>query len=365
MFLLFIFISIAVIYLHSNQQRISENPFNSTFILSVMKKYGGTTLSHLLLLEDKRVFQAQKGSVLISYRKKGRKLFVLGDPFGDQEKIEESLDEFFSYASNMKLTPVFYQASEKYVSLYQKHGYRLFKVGEEAKVNLKSFVIEGKKFGNIRNVKNKFTKEGYIFSVAHPPFCSSLLKEMKSVSNEWLNDRKEKGFSVSSFSEEYISYFPVSLFRDPNGRLIAFASLPSDYQKEETLSIDIMRYRNDSPRGAMDMVFVSTILWAKEMGYASCSLGMSPLSNVGVDKNSPYQEKIARYAFLNGCKFYNFKGLRRYKAKFASEWSPRYLVYKKSFLFLLLLQLILIVKTEPIHKFSFIKKKIFRDKEAV
>ncbi|WP_141549699.1 phosphatidylglycerol lysyltransferase domain-containing protein [Bacillus sp. AFS040349] len=363
-FLLFFFISIAVIYLYSNQQRISENVFNRSFILSVMKKYGGTTLSHLLFLEDKQVFQAQGGSVLISYRKKGRRLFILGDPFGDKEKIEEGLNEFFSYASKRKLTPVFYQASEKYISFYEKHGYRLFKVGEEAKVNLKSFVIEGKKFGNIRNIKNKFTKDGYIFSVAHPPFSSSLLEEMKSVSNEWLNDRKEKGFSVSSFSEEYISYFPVSLFRDPNGRLIAFASLPSDYQKEETLSIDIMRYRNDS-RGAMDMVFVSTILWAKEMGYTSCSLGMSPLSNVGVDNNSPFQEKIARYAFLNGCKFYNFKGLRRYKAKFATDWSPRYLVYKKSLLFLLILQLILIVQKEPIHKFSFIKKKIFRDKEAV
>ncbi|WP_442920020.1 phosphatidylglycerol lysyltransferase domain-containing protein [Metabacillus sp. B2-18] len=68
---------------------------------------------------------------------------------------------------------------------------------------------------------------------------------------------------------------------------------------------------------------------------------------------------------MNGCKFYNFKGLRRYKAKFATDWSPRYLVYKKSLLFLLILQLILIVQKEPIHKFSFIKKKIFRDKEAV
>lgn len=355
----------AVIYIVLIQQRTSENILNRSFILSVMKKYGGTTLSHLLFLEDKQIFEAQEGSVLISYRQKGKKLFVLGDPFGDPSKIQAGLDEFFAFASKQRLTPIFYQVSEKYCSYFQAKGYRLFKVGEEAKVDLKHFVIEGKKFSNIRNIKNRFTKDGYTFSVVHPPFSSTLLSELRTVSNEWLNDRKEKSFSVSSFSEDYISNFPVSVFRDPNGRLIAFASLPSDYQKEEAASIDLMRYRYDSPKSAMDMVFVSSILWAKEMGYTTCSLGMSPLSNVGVDKNSSYQEKIARFAFLNGCKFYNFKGLRKYKAKFATDWSPRYLVYKRSLLPFLVIQLIMIVRKEPNHKTSIIKKKVYRDKEAV
>jgi len=345
--------------------RTGDHHINCSYVISFIKKYGGNTLSHLLFLEDKKVFLAQNGSVLISYKQKGKKLFVLGDPIGDEEKHHDGLEEFFSYAANQRLTPIFYQATEKYTSFYLKQGYRLFKVGEEAKVDLKKFVIEGKKFRNIRNLRNKFTKDGYLFSIAYPPFDSNLIDEMKSVSDDWLNGRKEKGFSVSAFSDHYIGHFPVSLFRDPNGRLLAFASLPSDQQQEESLSIDLMRYRNESPRGAMDMVFISTILWAKEKGYSVCSLGMTPLSNVGTDPNSPYQEKIARYAFLNGCRFYNFKGLRRYKAKFATDWSPRYLVYKKSLLFFLIIQLIIIVRKEPKHKDSALIRKILRDKQVV
>ena len=330
-----------------------------------MKRYGGNTLSHLLFLEDKQLFFAQNDSVIISYKQMGKKLFVLGDPIGDEEKLEAGMEEFFEYALKQRMTPIFYQASEKYSSYYLKRGYRLFKIGEEAKVDLNNFGIEGKKFSNMRNIRNKFTKEGYHFSVVHPPFTKELIEEMQIVSDEWLNNRKEKGFSVSSFSERYIGNFSVSLFRDPNGSLIAFASLPADYQQKETISIDLMRYRNTSPKATMDMVFLSTILWAKEKGYSVCSLGMSPLSNVGIERDSPYQEKIARFAFMNGCRFYNFKGLRNFKSKYATNWVPRYLVYKKSLLFFLIIQLIIIVKKEPKQNELIVLKKMMRNKEAV
>ncbi|PMC35133.1 hypothetical protein CJ195_20285 [Bacillus sp. UMB0899] len=358
-------IIVVLIVLYTNSLKTGQYISTSAFVLSFVKKYGGNTLSHLLFLEDKQVFLAQNDSVLISYKQMGKKLFVLGDPIGDEERLEDGLEEFFQFALKQRLTPIFYQASERYTASHKKRGYRLFKIGEEAKVNLTNFVIEGKKFSNMRNIRNKFTKEGYSFSVVHPPFSKELMEEMQFVSDEWLHDRKEKGFSVSSFSEDYIGNFSVSLFRDPNGCLLAFASLPSDYQQKQAISIDLMRYRKHSPRATMDMVFISTILWAKEKGYSICSLGMSPLSNVGIEPNSPYPEKIARYAFLNGCKFYNFKGLRKFKGKFATNWTPRYLVYKKSLLFFLIIQLIIIVRKEPKQKESITIRKYIRNKQAI
>jgi phosphatidylglycerol lysyltransferase len=354
------------ILLVNYQKQINKDMFfDNAFVLSFIKKYGGNTLSHLLFLQDKQVYSAQNDTVLISYRQIGNKYIVLGDPIGDETLLEDGLNEFLEFASKRRTIPIFYQVSKRFMSYFQNRDYRFFKVGEEAKVCLKSFTIEGKKSAKIRTAKNKFTREGYVFSVVHPPFSSELLTEFKAVSDEWLADRKEKSFSVSSFREDYIDLFPVSLLRNNDGKLIAFASLPSDYQDEETISIDLMRYTNDSPTGAMDMVFVSTILWAKEQGYTSCSLGMSPLSNVGTQAGAPFRDKIARYAFLNGCKFYNFKGLRRYKAKFATDWTPRYLVYKKSFFITVVFYLLLIVRKEPKSKQQFLVKKIFNHKKAV
>lgn len=363
-FLLFT-ISCSYMLIVCYKNRTDESMFDDTFVLSFIKKYGGNTLSHLLFLQDKKVYSAQNDSVLISYRRKGNKYIVLGDPIGDDARLEDGLDEFLDYASKQRTTPVFYQASERFMSFYHDRGYRFFKVGEEAKVCLGNFSIEGKKSAKMRTTKNKFTREGYVFSVVYPPFSSQLLKELKNVSNEWLAERKEKSFSVSSFREDYVDLFPVTLLRNNAGRLVAFASLPSDYKDAETISIDLMRYTSDCPSGSMDMVFLSTILWAKEKGFSSCSLGMSPLSNVGTQEDAPIRERIARFAFLNGCKFYNFKGLRSYKAKFATDWTPRYLVYKKSFLFILVFKLLLIVRKEPEQKQLFYVKKIFRDKKVI
>ncbi|KKI93962.1 hypothetical protein WQ54_02015 [Bacillus sp. SA1-12] len=333
--------------------------FDESFVRSFIKRYGGNSLSHLLFLQDKQIYMAQNDSVLISYRQRGNKFFVLGDPIGDEERFEAGLDEFLDYASNKRATPVFYQASERFLPFLQDRGYRFFKVGEEAKVCLERFKIEGKKSAKIRTTRNKFLREGYQFFIIYPPFSNELINELKEVSNEWLADRQEKSYSVSSFQEDYISLFPISILRNSHGKLVAFASLPSDYKADESISIDLMRYTKAGSSGAMDMVFLSTIMWAKEKGYASCSLGMSPLSNVGTEKGASIREKIARYVFLNGCKYYNFKGLRRYKAKFATDWMPRYLVYKKSFLFTLIIHLMVMVRKQPkLKRNSFVRKLI-------
>ncbi len=360
---LFILILVALITFFFKQE--NENTFNGSIVLWMLKRYGGNTLSHLTFLQDKHLFVSKNKSVLLSYRQKGTNLFVLGDPIGSEEKLKDGLDEFLAYARNEGKTPAFYQITESFLTTFKEKGYKLFKIGEEAKVCLNQFTIEGKKSGKFRTTLNKFNREGYHFEVVSPPFSPELIKELRLVSDEWLNGRKEKSFSVSSFSEDYISLFSVSLLRDSNKRLIAFASLPSDYQEQATISIDLMRYTKDSPAGAMDMVFISTFIWAKQAGFSSCSLGLSPLSNVGVEKNAPIMEKVARYAYLNGCRFYNFKGLRNYKAKFATEWSPRYLACKRVSFLYSILQIVTIVKREPNARKLFFVRKLFNHKKAV
>ncbi|WP_273131056.1 phosphatidylglycerol lysyltransferase domain-containing protein [Bacillus weihaiensis] len=334
-------------------------------IFRFIHKYGGDSLSHLSLLQDKDVFRSIKKSVMISYTPKGNKYYVIGDPFGEQEDLDNGLKEFMSFAKNHRVTPIFYQASSRFFHIFKENGYRIFKVGEEAKVCLETFTIQGKKSGKFRTTLNKFEREGFIFTIVYPPFTSELIEELKCISDEWLNGRKEKSFSVSSFSNEYIGFFPISTLRDRNGKLIAFASLPSDKQENETVSIDLMRSSKDSPPGAMDMVFISTFLWAKDKGYKSCSLGLSPLSNVGIGTDATLMEKIARYVFFNSCRFYNFRGLKSYKAKFATEWIPRYVVYKRTPLLLVMIKVILLVNKPIEHKRILFTEKWFSDKKIV
>jgi phosphatidylglycerol lysyltransferase len=52
---------------------------------------------------------------------------------------------------------------------------------------------------------------------------------------------------------------------------------------------------------------------------------MAPLSGLDSDPASPIWSKLATFTFRHGEHFYNFQGLRRYKAKFLPEWEPRFL----------------------------------------
>ena len=91
-----------------------------------------------------------------------------------------------------------------------------------------------------------------------------------------------------------------------------------------------MRYNPETEsNGIMDYLFVQMFLYLKDKGVKAFDLGMAPLSRVGMEEHSFFQEKIAYlvYAFTN--RFYSFSGLRNYKEKFAPVWEPRFLSYPK------------------------------------
>ncbi|RBW70961.1 phosphatidylglycerol lysyltransferase domain-containing protein [Bacillus taeanensis] len=337
---------------------IQENNYSE--VSRFLKKYGGNQLSHLILLKDKKIYWAEEGKVLIAYKKIANKYVVLGDPLGHGTHIKKAIKEFEAHCHEKKVIPVFYQVSTRFLPDYKAAGYRFFKLGEEAKVNLDVFSVAGKQGAKLRTRRNKFERNGYQFNVLHPPYSEKLLNEMAEVSNSWLGDRKEKGFSVSFFHKNYVSRFPTAVLRCPAGKLIAFATLPSDYIKEkETVSIDLMRQIEASPHGTMDVLFTSIFLWAKEHNYKMCSLGMTPLANVGESKNSRAPEKMARFIFLHSKFAYKFKGLKEFKSKFAHEWEEKYLAYKKASLSVLIIQLILLIHNNLEYK------KIVTDKESV
>ncbi|MFS0777213.1 phosphatidylglycerol lysyltransferase domain-containing protein [Neobacillus sp. 3P2-tot-E-2] len=329
-------------------------------VIAFLEETGGNHLSHLILLQDKDVYWAVEEQVLIVYKRIGNKIVVLGDPIGPEALVPKSIKEFQEYGVSKGLKPIFYQISPRFMHLYHDTGYRFLKLGEEGVVNLHNFSIEGKQGAKLRTRVNKFTRNSYTFSVIMPPYSKAILSELKEISDSWLGNQKEKGFSVVSFSEEYVSCFPVALLYDPEGKVLAFATLATDHKK--SITIDLMRKFPNSPHGTMDVLFIQIFKWAKENGYLNCSLGMAPLSNVGDCKFSFQSEKFIRLAYLHGNSMYNFKGLKEFKSKFASGWEPKYLAYRETFLPVVIIQLLLLINSTPhpksvVDKIKYLMKK--------
>ena len=149
---------------------------------------------------------------------------------------------------------------------------------------------------------------------------------LQRISASWLASKStgEKRFSVGAFSPQYLRQFPVAVVRSA-GAPAAFANLWTTGTKAE-LSVDLMRFDSDAPRAAMDYLFIELMLWGRQAGYRWFNLGMAPLSGLEAHPLAPAWHRVGNFIFRHGEHFYNFEGLRRYKAKFDPTWEPRYLV---------------------------------------
>jgi phosphatidylglycerol lysyltransferase len=209
--------------------------------------------------------------------------------------------------------------------LYLDLGLSLLKLGEEARVPLTGFSLEGAARKDLRYTKRKLEKEGCRFEVMQPESVTTHLDRLEAISNAWLAEKstREKGFSLGFFQPDYISRCPVALVIR-NERIEAFANLWTGAQLEE-LSLDLMRFLPEAAEGVMEYLFVCLMLWGKAQGYRWFNLGMAPFSGLENRALAPLWNRLGAFVFRHGEHFYNFQGLRQYKEKFDPQWRPKYL----------------------------------------
>ncbi|MGM9925907.1 MAG: bifunctional lysylphosphatidylglycerol flippase/synthetase MprF [Bacillus sp. (in: firmicutes)] len=302
--------------------------FDRNILHSFLEKHKGNSLTHLGYMGDKRMFFSSDGQALILFRKYHNRLVVLGDPSGEDSSYSLVLNEFMTEANRLGHVVLFYQIDQSRMHLYHDFGYQFFKLGEEARVNLETFTLSGKKNSNFRANMNRLHREGYTFEIKSSISCEEF-QEMKKVSDEWLEKRREKGFSMGVFCQRYIREAPVCLVRNEQHDLVAFATLMPAYDGKK-ISVDLMRHTSEAPAGTMDTLFLHLIQWAKEKGYHVFNLGMAPLANVGTQNESFFSERVAATIFNNVRYMYSFSGLRTFKQKYHPEWQGKYLAFRKN-----------------------------------
>jgi phosphatidylglycerol lysyltransferase len=280
----------------------------------------------LALVGDKRLLFNQSGNAFVMYGVQGESWIAMGDPVGPEEEWPELLWNYRELVDRHGGRTVLYQVEGEKLPYYIDLGLSPLKLGEEGRVDLKGFSLEGSRRAELRQAKRRAEREGASFEVVAKEQIPSLLTDLERISNNWLGQKNtsEKGFSVGFFSAEYLSRLPCAIVRR-QGVAVAFANIWPGGQREE-FSIDLMRYDATAPKGVMDYLFVDLMLWGQTQGYRWFSLGMAPLSGLDRHPLAPVWHRVGSFVFRHGEHFYNFEGLRSYKQKFDPEWRPRYLI---------------------------------------
>ena len=301
---------------------------NSDQIQNIVRRCG-KTYAWLALLGDKKFLFNENQDAFIMYGVEGRSWVAMGDPVGPENRWEQLLWSFRESCDRYGGWPVFYQIEPSRLDLYLDLGMTFLKLGEEARVSLPSFSLEGAHRKGLRSSHNKIESENCTFEIIPqadvPPFFS----ELQSVSDAWLADKntREKRFSIGFFNPDYLQRTPVAVVKS-NGKIIAFANVLTGAEKEE-LSVDLMRFLPDSPNGLMDFLFIEIMLWGKREGFQWFNFGMAPLSGFEDRALAPLWSRVGAFVFHHGEHFYNFQGLRQYKEKFDPKWQPKFLACPK------------------------------------
>lgn len=153
---------------------------------ALLRQHGGNDFAHLLFLGDKNLHWSPDRQAFIQYGQIRQRLVALGDPCGNPDAFESAILTFRDYADSYGFTPCFYEVGQARMHLFHDAGFRLFKLGESAVVDLLEYTISGKQGDSLRSSVNRARRSGARFELCEQPLDKSLWPQLKAVSDDWL-----------------------------------------------------------------------------------------------------------------------------------------------------------------------------------
>ncbi|HKV52969.1 MAG TPA: bifunctional lysylphosphatidylglycerol flippase/synthetase MprF [Gemmatimonadaceae bacterium] len=282
--------------------------------------------AHLAFLGDKALLFNAARTGFVMYAVARRSWVALGDPVAPPDEVADLALRFITACDRHGAWPVFYKVGTAHLHRYLDIGFSVAKLGEEARVQLGEFSLDGAERRNLRRVWRTAVNDGCSFEMLPARAVEQQVGALRVVSDAWLEAKhaREKRFSLGFFDDDYVRRFPTGIVRR-DGRIIAFANAwPSGCHEE--IEVDLMRFTPGAPPGIMRYALSEMMLWGKAQGYRWFNLGMAPLSGLTASTIAPIWHRLGTAAFGHGERFYNFQGVREFKEWFHPVWVPKYLV---------------------------------------
>ena len=281
----------------------------------------------LVRLGDHALLWSASRNACLMYGVHGHTWVALGEPIGPSSEAEGLVGRFLERCDDYEGLPVIYGASKDWLHVFTDYGLTYVTLGEDARVFLPHFSIDGSGHRAQRTTLQQLRRLGVQMRVDVPPLVAPLLPSLAEVSGAWLAERgaSEQHFAVARFDERYVSDGFV-LTASRRGIVEAFATMTS-LPGRQTLAVDLVRHRPSAPRGLVEGMVAWLLAWARQHGYTWCDLGMAPPPRSERPELVPFWRGLLRTApgFADGRA--TLRTLREDRQKFDPAWEPRYLVY--------------------------------------
>src|SRR5262249_30205586 len=144
------------------------------------------TVPFLVFLRDKTVLFDEGRTGFVMYGVQGRTWVALGDPVCQPQHTSDFVRRFVEKCDDYDGLPAFYQVSRNQLHRYADFGFTFVKLGEEAKVDLTAFSLEGGRAKKQRLTLHRLEKGGGTFRIACREEVPRLIPQLRAISDDWL-----------------------------------------------------------------------------------------------------------------------------------------------------------------------------------
>ena len=287
--------------------------------------YGYNAHALIGIAAGTRLWTCPETEGAVAYNEFGKVRLVPGDPLASAENLAKVSASFLQNARMEGRVVGFMPATEQFAKQGRGLGLRAIKIGSAPYFDLATWAPRGDRAKKARAGVNQARRAGvHVNEVINVD--ERLIREAACLCKSWLTTRRsairfEWLFAVDLFQHrEQKKYFTA---RDAKGRLVGFLAASPIPARDGWYLEDVLRSKN-APNGTTDLLVVEVLDSLKHSGARLATLGTALMAAEGVvDPDIHVSSVLSRAVwFLARCcsVFYNFDGVRRFKAKFAPSW---------------------------------------------
>jgi phosphatidylglycerol lysyltransferase len=261
----------------------------------------------------------------IVYGEFGRVWLAAGDPLAKPEDIPALVQGFMSTARKSKRLAAFVPATESFARLGSDLKLRVVKIGAAPYFDLQNWNPRGNCAKKMRAGVNQASRAG-VRVERIDSLNAQIKKEVADLSLQWLQGRP----SATTFGwllavDPFLRFESKKLFvaRDKSNQLVGLLAVSPIPARKGWYLEDVLRAVH-APAGTADLLVVHVLKELKTEGAILATLGTAPLASEGDDRLSNRDHPVIERALSTASRrlgvFYNFEGLRSFKAKFVPTW---------------------------------------------
>lgn len=283
---------------------------------------GADTLAPFATRLDRSYVFSPTGGAAISYRVVLGTALAAGDPVGEPAEHRLAMTAFLAVCSRHGWRPAVLGAGPATVDLWREFGLRGLVIGDEAVLDPATFALTSRRMRNVRQAVSRSVNAGVEVHIG--PFPIESTAELDAVLQDWLGDRKLRGFSMNL--DEVLVPRPdivMATARTAEGELVAFARFLHG-GNGRVLTLDIAPRRRQAPNGTVERLVVTAVEHARTNGTQEVSLNFAGLRRVF--ESDARSARVATVLARPLDRWIDVRRLYLFCAKFQPTWRPRSLL---------------------------------------